>query len=424
VNNGESKSPILRSPTAEPLAPPRMYNDLHSTSSLRVRLKIGSKRTPLLLAKGETIDHIGAGPFREMAKFAMNGRLALRVTIHETNLERTSYHIYHGGRQMGFSLPRQHVHPSQTVAASISALPLAAFARNLRSFALSNTARMSWTADSVVLREFSVNGNRIEVAFKQTYPQAGIKRFNLSGEVMSYPGICNQEGGVYAEFGIRDCFGRLMRFRIRDNGFTCPSLQFPAGSSFKTVRLLSFDGFRLNVMYGSDRRRATVYLHPPSRQIYEVGRAVPSNGSLPDFVLLNCSRTLEIETRLTGRLEKDMLRYGSTYDFGRLGAEVSYVTGRYVLGLSDLVIEEPSSGGRDLFTWSGRAAMQTRLIRVRRSSSLPNAIRTELFKLVSKLKVDFTFHPEMRRGFAVLSFPTSDCTLRSLVLEVPRGHSN
>ena|SRR2546427_12298339 len=55
---------------------------------------------------------------------------------------------------------------------------------------------------------------------------------------------------------------------------------------------------------------------------------------------------------------------GSTYDLGRLGAEIAFTVGKEDLDLNNLILEEPSAGGADLHTADWSALMQARLLNV------------------------------------------------------------
>ena len=43
-----------------------------------------------------------------------------------------------------------------------------------------------------------------------------------------------------------------------------------------------------------------------------------------------------------------------------------------------------------------------------------------MFKLVAKVKQDFNYNPNMKRGFAILSLKEGDRDIRSIAAEIPR----
>ena len=105
----------------------------------------------------------------------------------------------------------------------------------------------------------------------------------------------------------------------------------------------------------------------------------------------------------------------------RLGSEIAYVIADRKLGLKDLVLEEPSVGGRDLYTRDNTVAIQARLLSYVSPAKLVATIQKELLNLVNKLGQDYENQPDMKDGFAILSYvdPT-DGMLKSLIVEVPR----
>ena len=115
-----------------------------------------------------------------------------------------------------------------------------------------------------------------------------------------------------------------------------------------------------------------------------------------------------------------MLYHGSTYVVGRLGAEIAYVIADRKLGLKDIVLEEPSKGGRDLYTRDNTVAIQARLLVNIPPDQLEKTIQGELFSLREKLRQDYANQPDMRDGYAILSYVDTDGMVRTIILEVPR----
>ena len=116
-----------------------------------------------------------------------------------------------------------------------------------------------------------------------------------------------------------------------------------------------------------------------------------------------------------------MLKNGNTYDTGRLGAEIAYVVGTSKLGLKDLILVEPSKGGRDLYTRDGTVAIQARfLIQRLPADQFKTAIQNALVDLTRKLQQDYENQDKMVRGYAILSYVDTDGTVKSNILEVPK----
>ena len=119
-------------------------------------------------------------------------------------------------------------------------------------------------------------------------------------------------------------------------------------------------------------------------------------------------------------LENQMLNSVSNYDAGRLGAEIAYAIADKKLGLKDIVLEEPSLGGRDLYTQDGIIAIQARLLRGLGPDNIETDIQNALLSLVKKLQVDYSYNPQMVKGYAILSYFDVDGGLKSIILEVPK----
>jgi hypothetical protein len=66
---------------------------------------------------------------------------------------------------------------------------------------------------------------------------------------------------------------------------------------------------------------------------------------------------------LNSELESQTAVTDSDYARGRIGAEIAYRLARARLGLNDLILEEPSRGGKDLYSIDRRIILQARLRR-------------------------------------------------------------
>jgi hypothetical protein len=145
------------------------------------------------------------------------------------------------------------------------------------------------------------------------------------------------------------------------------------------------------------------------------------SGSYLDLVQGKYTNAYQIDSVVMVRdLEKAMLEKGGTYDLGRLGAEIAYAAGDKELGLSNLVIEEPAKGGRDLYTQDNTVAIQARLLTDFTGSTRETLVQHALFDLADKLQEDYQNQSQMRDGYAILSYLGADGTLKTIILEVPR----
>ena len=194
------------------------------------------------------------------------------------------------------------------------------------------------------------------------------------------------------------------------------------GDKFKSVFLVSYDGYRLSAIYGPEKSVATIYIHPPSEAMYRLGEAHAYSGPYLVPVSARYSAAYAIDDiEFVRNLEKTMLKNGNTYDAGRLGAEIAYVVATSKLGLKDLILVEPSKGGRDLYTRDGTVAIQARfLIQRLPADQFRTAIQNALVDLTSKLQQDYENQDKMVRGYAILSYVDTDGAVKSIILEVPK----
>ena len=211
--------------------------------------------------------------------------------------------------------------------------------------------------------------------------------------------------------------------RLRHDGYDTPEFQFLLSNGLPyTVSLFSYDGLRLSIVYTTRNTVATMYPKALTEAIYSLGDLHPYSGPYLDFVAGKFTNAFMVDhIDMERLLESSMLYHGSSYAVGRLGSEIAYVIADRKLGLKDIVLEEPSVGGRDLYTRDNTVAIQARLLSYVNPAKLVATIQKELLNLVNKLGQDYENQPDMKDGFAILSYvdPT-DGMLKSLIVEVPR----
>jgi len=388
-----------------------------------IRVKIGKNLQPYLHSEGTAVDSITASLLEKIVPGFQTGSVAaLKITVHRGDELFDSYNIYQGGKSFEPTLPEEQVRPGETIPISIETVPVQAFVGRLRSFELTNPAMIKWAADRETVEQFNLVGNVFSMKIAQDYSLADLKEFVFGGNVEKYPGLSNQQGGIYMQFSMTDYAGNTEEFRIRHDAFDTPTLQFPMGDKFKSVFLVSYDGYRLSVIYGPEKSVATIYIHPPSEAMYRLGEAHAYSGPYLVPVSGRYSAAYAIDgIEFVRNLEKTMLKNGNTYDTGRLGAEIAYVVGTSKLGLKDLILVEPSKGGRDLYTRGGTVAIQARfLIQRLPVDQFRTAIQNALVDLTSKLQQDYENQDKMVQGYAILSYVDTDGTVKSIILEVPK----
>jgi hypothetical protein len=83
-----------------------------------------------------------------LSGFRIGEVTALKVTVHKLWMKLPSYHVYEGGKYLGFSLPAEEVQPGDKVGVSFELLPLKEFASSVPDLFLTNPAHLPWLADS------------------------------------------------------------------------------------------------------------------------------------------------------------------------------------------------------------------------------------------------------------------------------------
>jgi hypothetical protein len=345
---------------------------------------------------------------------------AVKINVQTPLTSFSSYHLYNGGREFRPVLPRSRLLPGASVMISLERLPLSSFVTRIPLFELVNRDLTKWVSDKTIIQSLRLEGDILKIVINQEGPFAEFESFELSAKVDKYPGRSNQRGGVYLECHMTDYIGRKFAIRIRHDGLRQPQFQINRGAGFEVVTLISYDGLRISFRYGVHGTTSTCYLSKPSDLVYDLDSPTHYSGPYLDMVKgMYTGALIVASVKFRRRLERMMFQRGSSYDQGRIGSEIAYVCGEKFLGLRNLVLEEPSKGGKDLFTLVHRVAIQARLLKNRPSKKLKDAIQIELLSLTRKLGHDFRYNPEMRTGYAILSFIEAGSTLKTLLLKVP-----
>ncbi len=347
--------------------------------------------------------------------------MALQIKVQNSTKSFSSYHLYDGGHEFRPVLPRTRLSPGASVLISLERLSLASFISRIPTFELVNRDFTRWLSDRTVVKSLSLGGKGLKIKFNQHNPLVNIKTFELNAVVNKYPGRCNQLGGVYLQCRLVDYIGRSLEMRIRHNGYHQPEFQIDRGAGFETVTLMSYDGFRLSLRYGKHGTTSTFYLAGPSELAYESEPPQGYSGHHLDLVQGMFTRALLVDSvRLRRKLEQTMFQFGSSYDQGRIGSEIAYFCSTEYLGLRNLVIEEPSKRGKDLYTLDTRTSLQARMLKNMPGKKLGDAVQIELLSLVRKLAQDYSHNPKMRTGYAILSFVDSGNAIKTLIVEAKR----
>src|SRR3989454_91235 len=359
---------------------------------------------------------------KEVPGFVASDAIALKITVHKENELMVSYYVYQGGQNFSPTLPAGQAKPGDIVPISIELLPLDSFLKGIPSFQLTNPAYLSWVADSVIVKDFILTGTTLQIHILQTNPFTPLRDFNIVGKVEKYPGSSTNYGGAYVPFSITDHLGRTQTLRLRHDGYDMPEFQLLSRGAPETVSFFSYDGLRLSIVYTTRNTIATMYPKALTEAIYSLGDLHPYSGPYLDFVAGKFTDAFTVDhVEMERLLESSMLYHGSSYAVERLGSEIAYVIADRKLGLKDVVLEEPSVGGRDLYTRDNTVAIQARLLAYVNPAKVEATIQKELLNLVNKLGQDYDNQPDMKDGFAILSYvDPADGMLKSLIVEVPR----
>jgi hypothetical protein len=182
---------------------------------------------------------------------------------------------------------------------------------------------------------------------------------------------------------------------------------------------VSFDTYRLrfaSLSSPSNIDIATIYAKLPL-QLYSLGDMAekPQPFSVP-----YASKVFQIDhVDMTRQLEGEMRNLGTSYDRGRLGAEIAYTVATEKLGLKGLIMHEPSVGGNDLENPDGTAIIQARMLA---STNDPTAdinakLRSDLSQMTTKLHDGFKIYPQAT-GYAILTYADQNDTNRVIIVEV------
>jgi len=346
---------------------------------------------------------------------------AFRIILHKSEGDIVSFYVYQGGKFFTPTVPEGQASAGEVLPVSIEPLPLDAFVESLPQFQLARTTRMTWLPDSVVAEAFDLKGKTLEMKFMQNNPFSTLADFTVHGDVRKFPGSSTNYGGAYVEFTLADYIGRQQMLRLRYNGFDTPEFQLLTRGLPYTVSMISFDGFRLSIGYSKDNKVATMHLTPPSDEVYSIGNPRPYSGIFLDMVQGRyASAHIIDQIQMARSEERTMLLHGDEYTIGRIGAEIAYVIATTKIGLTEVVLQEPSIGGRDLYTRDNKVAIQTTFIRHATKENLRTMVQCSLLELVEDIKRDFGFQPNMIEGFVIVSFVDLNGSLRSIVLKVAR----
>lgn len=332
-----------------------------STPTIVKRIGVG-RRVYLSEAKIARLLQSSLRPLETMHN--KGSKVAFTMSIQTASRSFRSHHVFENGREFWPVLPRGLVRTGEIAVVRLEPLTLRSFLSGLPIFELKNRDRAKWVSERVRVESFLLDGRVVRIRFSQTGCPNGLARFELALVLDTYPGRCNQSGGVFLQCHLVDYFGRPFPIRICHNGVDPPLFQLNRGAGFESVSLVSFDGVRLSFRYGVSGTTSVVYLAGPHDSCFMVGPSTPYSGRYLDLVAGMHRGASVCGVSLLDEVELGMYQHGSAYDQGRLGSEIAYFCAKRCLHLEHVVIEEPSKAGRDLYTEDQTVSLQARMIGV------------------------------------------------------------
>jgi len=348
--------------------------------------------------------------------FKVGQKTLLKVEYIE--MKKSVYHQYEGGPIWMATVPKEVGGPGQTFTICPQLLSKTQFLGELPPLTMKNEGDFSWLpAESEILRASGKSPIRLEI--QQRPVVEGISTFEISMESREdlgfVPGL-----GCFMETRVVDFFGRERKARIYHDGHSRPWLGLRKGRRYPKVSLMSFDGVRLRIAYGSPEIRvASIYLADPA-ECYSIEPHTPQGWPPSGNPHWTPSRFYTIELRRV--LEREMLRSRYRYPHGRLGSEIAYSIASRELGFANLILNDPSDGGADMMTRDGAAIFENRLVTITGAMShntLEQQILFQLSRLKTRLESDLRFYRLARVGYAFLSYVERD-ELRTMMFEMRR----
>jgi hypothetical protein len=328
------------------------------------------------------------------------------------------FHAYAGGPTWIPTVPNEYGRAGQQLSITITTLTSQCFVKNIHAFSIDNKSNLPWLSNMVTLRRIALEQQRLCLELHQEPAIEGNSNFQIVGETS---GPLNFHlGTIGLRFDVRDAVGQHRQLSISHNGSQAPRLGIRHGHEFYKVQFVSFDGCRVRVVYRSRLdvyNVTTIYLRDPA-SLYRLSDSQP----LRTHNLVGREWSEVPRVTLKRRLERSMLWHGGTYDAGRIGSEIAYVIGRKRLNLKGLVLPDPNSSGRDLFTMDGRTVIQSRMLTQTYSlnpSGLDRLLTNQVLRLMRKLREDFEFNPRARVGYAILSYLDSAAIRTRIVKAIP-----
>src|SRR2546422_3622869 len=381
-----------------------------------VKVKIDSQNRIYLYTDRRTMSVVTAKFLQdEVSGFEVHTATSLKVTYVEKGI--TFYHYYTGGDNWIPTVPKELGKYGDVTTITVSVLTRDDFVNSIPKLALSNDIRVRWLSNKAELTGLSVTGDLLRIDVSQTPALEGVSAYIIEGIASKTLGF--NKGITYLNFQVTDVFGQPRAMRLNFDGYNPAYMGVLSGPDYSPVFFLSSDGARLRFVSnsgGSEIEIATIYLEKPN--LYNLG---DMNERTIGFTIDGVYKAYQIDRVDFQRQLDSLMARGSKYDVGRIGAELAYTVGTDKLGLKDIVLVEPSQGGKDLYTLDGKVVFQARMLSATptTASAVNDLLKGELTQMVDKLRnEDFKYNPSAVAGYVVLSYIDIDNTVKVVVVEV------
>jgi len=353
--------------------------------------------------------------------FQVGQSVILKVSYQEAKA--TVYHYYTGGDYWYPTVPDGIAKPGDVLTVSVQILTRDDFVNRLPPMDFPNERGLPY-GTLTRMTGHSLSGDQLTLYFTQDLPIEMDAQFAITGKLSPILGFGSNKG-VYVDMDFSDFFGDELTMRISHDGYDPPSLGLSAGVAFPAVYFLSYDGVRLRISYGGTiLTTSTTYPKYGPSVLYRLGNFLPFD--LPFKDVSGYSKSYIIDNVATTRiLEHQMAYTGSTNDVGRIGAEIAYTVATQKLGLKNVFMDEPNSGGADHYTPGHKEIVEARMLSRTQDKTGPAVdadISEQLNNLVTRLDGDFEHFREQgmspTAGYAILTYVEDQNTIKTIVLEV------
>lgn len=371
-------------------------------------------------AKG-TMINITAEDIKKLIPGFESGNSTM-LSVYYKEQEKMIFHHYRGGSKWVPTLPGNVGRPGDLASISASILTVPDFIEGIPKISFVNDTDLNWVAERSQLTNFTLNGNQLKMSFVQEPFINSDEGFDVIGIVAHSLGT-GSVSGPYLDIEITDKVGQERRLRIYFDGNNPASFGISVGEKFGRVHIVSFDGVRIGLGYekaSGDFSIASLYSTSPS-VLYVLGDV--HEFPLP-YVVKGQTQSLKIDSVVPRRsLEKAISLSPNKNDVGRVGAEIAYTVATEELGLADIIMQDPSQPGPDLYTKDRRVLLEARLLQRTANEEgkmFTSDVESQLNQMARKVRTNLATSKSSVLGYAIFSFINNLGTIQTIVLRVPR----